>query len=108
MTVPYNQLSWADILFLASVCSGLICWYLQAYTGYFALYLFLCQITFGYMIESLKKGMVQYNNDNAKSVKNHIGTFQDLQQKYETLIAKSSKLEKEHTALQQKIRKADR
>ena len=57
------------------------------------------------MIESLKKEMVQYNNDNAKSVKNQIGTFQALQQKYETLMAKNSKLKKEHTTLQQKYEK---
>ena len=92
MTLLHNQLSWADILFLASVCSGLICWYWQAYTGYFAIYLFFCQITFGYMIESLKKEMEQNNNDNAKLAENHIVAFQALQQKYETLMAKNSKL----------------
>jgi len=95
MTVLHNK------LFAASACFGLICCLLQSYAGYFALYLFFCQITLSCLVERLDQEKDKNNKDNAKSVKNHIGAFQALQQKYEMLMAKNSKLEKEHTTLQQ-------
>ena len=90
-----------ETIFCLSVCSGLTYWFLQANTGYFALYLFFCQMMNQILVQTLKKEMNKNNHDNAESVKNHICAFQALQQKYEKLMAKNSKLEKEHTTLQQ-------
>ena len=52
-------------------------------------------------MESLEQEKDDNNNDNAKSVKNHIVAFQTLQQNYEKLVAKNSKLENEYKTLQQ-------
>ena len=49
--------------------------------------------------------MDKKNNDNAKSVNNHICAFQTLQQNYEKLMVENSKLENEHTTLQQNHKK---
>ena len=84
-----------------SIGFGQIYCFLNADTGYFVLYLFFCQSIYVGVVQILKKHMDKNNNENAESVKNHICAFQALQQKYETLMAKSSKLEKEHTTLQQ-------
>ena len=94
-----------ETIFCLSCCSGLIYWFLQVNTGYFALYLFFCQMMNQILVQTLKKEMDKNNHDNAESVKNHICAFQALQQKYEKLMAKSSKLEKEHMALQQNHQK---
>ena len=87
-------------LLAASACFGLICCFLQAYAGYFALYLFFCQITLSCSVERLNQEKDKNNNDNAESVKNHICAFQALQQKHEKLMAKNSKLKAEYTTLQ--------
>ena len=61
------------------------------------------------MVESLEQEMDKNNNDNANSVKSHIVAFQTcyLQQNYEKLMAKNSKLETDNKILQQTSRKAD-
>ena len=87
---------------------GLIFCFLQAGTGYFVIFLCFCQSIYFGVVQILKKEMDKNINENAESVKNYISAFQALQQKYETLMAKCGKLEKEHTTFQQKIRKADR
>ena len=90
-----------ETIFGLSVCSGLIYCFLQVNTGYFALYLFFCQMMNQILVQTLKKEMDKNSHDNAESAKNHICAFQALQQKYEKLMAKNSKLENEHTTLQQ-------